>query len=158
MPTTSPFSTPRSLQRVGQPLGVAQQVGVGDVALLALLAAPVEGDAVPGAGLDVAVEAVVRDVQLAALEPLVEGRVRSRRGPVSQRSNQSRSRGLLSPPGDGIARLPPRASDSSLIAARLDEVLRRIEALLVEQVPELALEVRRLVRSSLHVHSLPALR
>ena len=34
-------------QRVGEPLNVAQQLGVGDVALLALLAAPVERDASP---------------------------------------------------------------------------------------------------------------
>ena len=47
------------LQRVGEALRVSQQLGVGDVALLALLAAPVVGDAVAAARLDVAVEAVV---------------------------------------------------------------------------------------------------
>ena len=46
------------LERVGEALDVAVQVGVGDVALLPLLAAPVVGDAVADAGLDVAVEAV----------------------------------------------------------------------------------------------------
>jgi hypothetical protein len=51
------------------------QLRVGDVALLPLLAAPVEGDAVAVARLDVAVQAVVGEVQLAVGEPLVEGRV-----------------------------------------------------------------------------------
>ena len=63
------------LERVGEALDVAVQVGVGDVALLALLAAPVVGDAVADPGLDVAVEAVGRGVQPPVLEPLVEGRV-----------------------------------------------------------------------------------
>ena len=45
IPTTSPAPIPR-LERVGAALDVAVQVGVRDVALLALLAAPVEGDAV----------------------------------------------------------------------------------------------------------------
>ena len=76
IPTTSPWLDAAVLQRVGEALDVAQQVGVGDVALLALLAAPVERDAVAAARLDVAVEAVVRRVQLAAGEPLVERRVR----------------------------------------------------------------------------------
>jgi len=51
------------------------EVGVGDLLLLALLATPVVGDAVPVAGLDVAVDAVVGDVDLAVGEPLVERRV-----------------------------------------------------------------------------------
>jgi hypothetical protein len=38
------------------------QLGVGDVALLPLLAAPVVGDAVAVAGVDVAVEALGRGV------------------------------------------------------------------------------------------------
>ena len=67
---------PEILQRVGELLHPREQVRVGDVALLALLAVPVEGDPVAEAGLDVAVEAVVGDVQLAADEPLVERRVR----------------------------------------------------------------------------------
>ena len=66
---------PEVLQRVGEPLDVAVQIGVGDVALLALLAAPVEGDPVAVAGLDVAIEAVVGGVDLAVREPLVERRV-----------------------------------------------------------------------------------
>ena len=63
------------LQRVGELLHVAVQVGVGDVLLLAFLAAPVERDAVAVPGLDVAVHAVVGGVDLAVREPLVEGRV-----------------------------------------------------------------------------------
>ena len=63
------------LQRVGELLDVAVQVGVGDVALLALLAAPVVGDLVALARLDVAVQAVVGGVDLAVLEPLVERRI-----------------------------------------------------------------------------------
>jgi hypothetical protein len=81
IPTTSPCSMPVVLERVGEALDVAVQVGVGDVALLALLAAPVERDAVAVAGLDVAVDAVVGDVELAADEPLEERRV----GPVEHR-------------------------------------------------------------------------
>ena len=67
---------PALLERVRAALDVAVQVGVRDVALLALLAAPVERDAVAAAGLDVAVDAVVGDVQLAADEPLGERGVR----------------------------------------------------------------------------------
>ena len=48
------------------------------LAVVAVLALPVEGDAVAVAGVDVAVEAVGGDVQLAAVEPLRERRV----GPV----------------------------------------------------------------------------
>ena len=47
------------LQRVGELLDVAVEVGVRDVALLALLTAPVERHAVAVAGLHVAVDAVV---------------------------------------------------------------------------------------------------
>ena len=64
------------LERVREPLHVAVQLGVGDRALLALLAGPVERDAVAVAGLDVPVQAVVGHVQLAVGEPLVERRVR----------------------------------------------------------------------------------
>ena len=60
------------LERVGAALDVGEQLGVRDVALLALLAVPVERDAVAEAGFDVAVQAVVGDVQLAAGEPAVE--------------------------------------------------------------------------------------
>ena len=75
MPTTSPGSMPRSFSTLASRFDVAQQLGVGHVALLALLAAPVEGHPVAPAGLHVAVERLVRGVQLAADEPLVEGRL-----------------------------------------------------------------------------------
>ena len=82
---------PEVLERVGEALDVAVQVGVGDLALLALLAAPVVGDAVAAAGLDVAVEAVVLGVELAVGEPLVEGRVGVVDAPVGSTSQSSSS-------------------------------------------------------------------
>ena len=97
------------LQRVGEALDVAVQVRVGDVALLALLAAPVEGDPVAPARLDVAVDAVVGDVELAAHEPLGERRVRTSRAPgptpcASPAPRPARPRSPRSPPR------PPRRS------------------------------------------------
>ena len=85
------------LQRVGEALDVAQQVGVGQLALLALLAAPVERDAVAVAGLDVAIQAVVRRVDRAAGEPLEERRVGvvERRVPLAEPVQLA---GLLLPP------------------------------------------------------------
>ena len=91
------------LEHVGEPLDVAQQLGVGDVALLALLPAPVEGDLVAAAGLDVAVERVVRGVQLAAGEPLVEGRLRLVEHLVPLLEPVERL-GLLGPPRLRVAR------------------------------------------------------
>ncbi len=44
-----PAPTPAAFSDVGEPLDVAMQLGVGDVTLLALLAAPVEGHAVADA-------------------------------------------------------------------------------------------------------------
>ena len=65
-------------QRVRGPADLALQVGVGDVAGVALgLADPVDRDPVAVARVDVAVHAVHRDVELAADEPL-----RVRRLPV----------------------------------------------------------------------------
>ena len=63
------------LEDVGEPLHVAVQVGVGDRAGVAGLALPVVGDLVAVAGLDVAVDGVVTDVELAADEPLGEGQL-----------------------------------------------------------------------------------
>jgi hypothetical protein len=51
------------LERIREPLHVAVQVGVGDRALLALLARPVKRDAIAAAGLDVPVQAVVGHVE-----------------------------------------------------------------------------------------------
>ena len=50
---------PEILQRVGELLHVTVELGIGEVALLALLTAPVERDPVPVAGLDVPIEAVI---------------------------------------------------------------------------------------------------
>jgi hypothetical protein len=59
------------LERVRAADHLSGQVGVGELAPVAVrLALPVEGDAVAVAGLDVAVEAVVGDVELAAEVPL----------------------------------------------------------------------------------------
>ena len=60
------------LQRVGCLLDVAVQVGVGDVLGVTGLADEVDRDLVTFARLDVAVDTVVRRVQLAADEPLGE--------------------------------------------------------------------------------------
>ena len=69
-------------QRVGGLADHVLELGVGDVAGVVLgLADPVVGDPVAVAGLDVPVDAVVRRVELAADEPLREGRVRPSRGP-----------------------------------------------------------------------------
>ena len=131
---------PAVLQRVGELLDVAVQVGVGDVALLALLAAPVEGDAVAVAGLDVAVDAVVGDVELAAHEPLGERRV----GPVEHLVpllGPVERVGLLGPEGLGI--LLGLLVDLGIGDDRVrGELAGRRERLLIEQLFELGLERR----------------
>ena len=64
------------LEDVREALDLVGELGVGDAALVAGLALPEQRDAVAVAGLDVAVEAVVGDVELAVVEPLRERRVR----------------------------------------------------------------------------------
>ena len=91
------------LEDVREPLDVAQELGVGHVALLALLAAPVVGHAVAAARLDVPVERVVGRVQLAAREPLVEGRLRLVEHGVPALEPVERL-GLLGPPRLRVAR------------------------------------------------------
>ena len=79
------------LADLGLQFGVGQRAGVAD-----RLALPVDGDAVAVAGLDVAVDAVVGDVELAADEPLRERRV----GPVQhlgERGVPGQPVGLLGP-------------------------------------------------------------
>ena len=61
---------PEGSQRVGQPADVIEQGRVGDRAGVARFALPVIGDLVAVPGGDVAVEAVVRSVELPAHEPL----------------------------------------------------------------------------------------
>ena len=85
-------------------LHLGEQVGVGDGAGVARLALPVERDLVAAAGLDVAVEAVVRDVELAADEPLGEGQV-----PLEDRVPVRRpSRAARRPGGPRTPRSPGR--------------------------------------------------
>ena len=76
IPTTSPLPHAEVLQPVGQALHVAMQVRVGDVAFLALLAAPVVGDALAEPGLDVAVQTVVGHVERPVGEPRDERGIR----------------------------------------------------------------------------------
>jgi hypothetical protein len=61
-------------------LHLALEVGIGDGAGVARLALEVDRDPVAVAGLDVPVDAVVGRVELAADEPLREGRVRPVQG------------------------------------------------------------------------------
>ena len=128
-------------QRVGEALGIRQQLGVGDVALLPLLAAPVEGDAIAPARLDMAVEAVGRGVQPAVGEPSVEGRVglveplHGLLHPVEQLPRLAR------PPGLRIGRR--LLVDRGIAQKRpLAELGRRLEALDLQQRAQLALQVR----------------
>ena len=65
-------------EQVRGALHLGRELGIADVAAVAGLALPVDGDAVAVAGEHVPVEAVVGDVQLAVLEPGRERRV----GPV----------------------------------------------------------------------------
>ena len=62
-----------ALEHVGEALHLGEQLGVGDRPGVARLALEVDGDLVATAGGDVAVEAVVGDVELAADEPLGVG-------------------------------------------------------------------------------------
>ena len=85
---------------VGEGVGglahLGEQVGVGDVAAVAGLALPCDGDLVAVAVQDVAVHAVVGDVELAVREPLGDGCV----GPVEylgERSVPVESARLLGP-------------------------------------------------------------
>ena len=63
---------PLGLQRVGEALGVGEDLAVRQGTLLALLAVPAEGDPVAVAGVHVPVEAVVGGVERAVGEPGVE--------------------------------------------------------------------------------------
>ncbi len=127
------------LERVRELLDVAVEVGVGDVALLALLAAPVEGHAVAVAGLDVPVDAVVADVELPAGEPLVEGGLRlvehlvPALGPVEVL-------GLLLPPGLRVLR--GLLVDRGVVQQRvLTELVGRVEGLDLLKLLQLLLEL-----------------
>ena len=133
---------PAVLERVGQALDVAVQVGVGDRALLALLAVPVERHALSAARQDVAVDAVVGGVQPAAAEPAVERRVGlvEHGGPAPV---PVQALGLGGPEALVIARgvvVDRRIGDHGA----LGELRRRREALDRHQRVELTLERRRI--------------
>ena len=66
---------PEALQGVREPAHLVEQILVGDRAGVAGLTFPVERDLVASASLDMAIEAVVAHVELAADEPLGEGQV-----------------------------------------------------------------------------------
>jgi hypothetical protein len=63
------------LQRVGEPAGLREQLAVGDLGDLGVVGLEDQRDLVAEAGLDLAVQAVVRRVQGAVLEPLEERRL-----------------------------------------------------------------------------------
>src|SRR5262249_1835771 len=90
------------LQPVGQPLHVGEQPGVGQVALFALLAAPVERDPVAVARLNVPVPAVVGGVEPAVGDPGVEGRVAVAEHGAERRLPAQPLPCLLGPPGRGV--------------------------------------------------------
>ena len=115
------------LQRVGEALDVAVQLGVGDVALLALLAAPVERHAVAVAGLDVAIQAVVGGVELAAGRTTCRTAGWSRRAPScgSETSPAPRPARPTTRPGPW----PPARGPRGPVISALAERLRRVEAL-----------------------------
>ena len=91
------------LERVGRLLDLALEVGVGDRPRVARLADPVVGDLVAEAVLDVAVDAVVGDVQLAADEPLRERQVPLERRRRTASIQVMRLAGELRPEGLGVA-------------------------------------------------------
>ena len=130
MPTGVPFFTPSALSAFAQRDDLALQVRVGDRApLVRGLALPVERDLVAAPGLDVPVDAVVGDVELAAEEPL-----RVRRLPLVELRERLE-------PGDALARLAlPERLEVLVVDRRLRVRLRRelrgrrVAALLEEQV------------------------
>ena len=149
------LADPAVLERVREPLHVAVQVGVGDVALLALLAAPVERHLVALAGLHVAVQAVVRDVQLPVLEPLVERGVRLVQASAGASRTSRGARRPACPEALQIA-LGLLVDDQSLISACSRNSSGGGKLLHLEERLELSLETlcgREAVRG--HSHSFP---
>ena len=119
MLTRSPLLDPQALQDVGEALHLGQQLGVGDDPAVARLALPVEGHLVAPPGLDVAVEAVVGHVELAADEPLGEGQLPLADGvpllrPVHERRPPGGPRSPGSRPLASSYRKVPATSDASL--------------------------------------------
>jgi hypothetical protein len=127
------------LERIREPLHVAVQVGIGDRALLAVLARPVKRDAVAAAGLDVPVQAVVGHVEPAVGEPLVERRVRVVEHGRERLVPLQGSR-LLGPEGVRVA-LGPCVDRGVVGALAGDEVRGRREALLAQELFEPTLQM-----------------
>src|SRR5207247_5041489 len=92
------------LEGVRGALRLVEQVLVGDRSRVARLALPVVGDLRPAARLDVAIQAVLRDVQLAADEPL-----RVRRLPLEHLRERL-------PPEQGLRLLRPETLEIALRA------------------------------------------
>jgi hypothetical protein len=121
MLTRSPRHDTEALERVGEPGDLVEQLGVGDRSGVAGLALEVDRHLVALAGGDVAVEAVVGDVQLPADEPLGVGQLPLADGvplgvPVEQLP------GLLGPEALVVARrlvVHPRARDEGALLERL---------------------------------------
>ena len=135
----SPLRTPRSFSAFAKRSTSASSSRVGDVALVALLAAPVVGDAVAATGLDVTVEAVVGDVQLCRRRTTCRtaGSESSSTCPTAR--NQSSSRGLTLPPALPVGlrlRVDRRIAQQRVLA----KLRRRLEALDLEQPRELLVE------------------
>ena len=89
------------LERIGQPAGALEQLAVGHPGDAAVVGLEDERHLVAEAGLDVPVEAVVRGVQGAVVEPVEERRlarvehVLERRAPAEQLARQPRPVGLV---------------------------------------------------------------
>src|SRR4051794_26019319 len=131
-----------AFERVREPLDIAQELGIGDVALLPLLAVPVEGDSLAIARLDVTVEAVVGDVQLAVLEPLVERWVRVVQDLLGLREPVKELARLLGPERLEVSfRLLMRGPVAD--QGPLAKLIRRRELLNLELLGELALDLFR---------------
>jgi hypothetical protein len=87
--------TPLAFSALARPAGLGEQLAVGDLGDLGVVGLEDQRDLVAEAGLDLAVEAVVRRVQGAVLEPLEERRLavvehlRERRLPAQQLAREA---------------------------------------------------------------------
>ena len=120
------------LEHVGEAPDLGVQVGVGDAAGVARLALPVVGDLAAVTRLDVAVQAVVGDVELAPREPLGEGRVPLQHVVPGLRPAQALR--MAGPPGLGV--LVRLVVDGFVARQRIgaERLRRRERAVLAEPV------------------------
>ena len=126
MLTRSPFCTPRALSALASCDTSCEEIRVGDGAGVAGLALPVVRDLVAATGVDVAVEAVVRRVELAAEEPLGERADPTRARCATARTSRA-ARGLLRPERLGVGRRPRRRCRVDEMRAWATNVGRRRE-------------------------------